>query len=96
VAIGAYMVASGITTVLGVQPPIFGSPHVVDLLTGGLSDIVGARFAIEADPHKAALLIRRHIEAKRQGLGLAFLPPEEVRDEASPPAAVGSPTPVRS
>ena len=31
VAIGAYVVASGITTVLGVQPPVFGSPHVVQL-----------------------------------------------------------------
>ncbi|HLF41092.1 MAG TPA: anaerobic carbon-monoxide dehydrogenase catalytic subunit, partial [Acidimicrobiia bacterium] len=36
VSIGAYVVASGITTLLGVQPPIFGSPHVVDLLTRGL------------------------------------------------------------
>src|SRR5674476_316282 len=94
VAIGAYVVASGITTVLGVQPPIFGSPHVVDLLADGLAGVVGARFAVEADPDKAALLIRRHIEAKRQGLGLPFLPPDEIRDEAPPPAAVGAPTPV--
>jgi carbon-monoxide dehydrogenase catalytic subunit len=95
VAIGAYVVASGIMTVLGVQPPIFGSPHVVDLLADGLADVVGAKFAVEADPDKAALLIRRHIEAKRQGLGLPFLPPDEIRDEAPPPAAVGAPTPVK-
>jgi len=95
VAIGAYVVASGITTVLGVQPPIFGSPHVVDLLADGLAGVVGARFAVEPDPDKAALLIRRHIEAKRQGLGLPFLPPDEIRDEAPPPAAVGAPTPVK-
>ena len=73
VAIGAYVVASGVTTVLGVQPPIFGSPHVVDLLANGLEGVVGAKFVVEPDPAEAALLIRRHIEAKRQGLGLPFV-----------------------
>ena len=73
VSIGAYVVASGIYTVLGVQPAIFGSPNVVNLLAAGLDDVVGAKFAVEADPEKAALLIRRHIEAKREGLGLPFV-----------------------
>jgi anaerobic carbon-monoxide dehydrogenase catalytic subunit len=73
VAIGAYVVASGITTVLGVQPPIFGSPKVVDLLANGLDGVVGARFAVEPDPEKAAVIIRRHIEAKRKALGLPFV-----------------------
>ena len=73
VAIGAYVVASGITTVLGVQPPIFGSPKVVDLLANGLEGVVGAKFAVEPDPEAAAVLIRRHIEAKRQALGLPFI-----------------------
>lgn len=73
VAIGAYVVASGITTVLGVQPPIFGSSKVVDLLANGLDGVVGARFAVEPDPEKAAVLIRRHIEGKRRALGLPFL-----------------------
>ena len=73
VAIGAYVVASGITTVLGVQPPIFGSRNVVNLLADGLDGVVGARFAVEPDPEKAALLIRRHIETKRRALGLPFL-----------------------
>src|SRR5450759_159430 len=88
VAIGAYVVASGITTVLGVQPPIFGSPHVVQLLADGLDGVVGAKFAVEPDPDKAALLIRRHIEAKRQALGLPFVPVDEIRD-AAPQVAVG-------
>lgn len=70
VSIGAYVVASGIYTVLGVQPAIFGSPNVVKLLAEGLDDVVGAKFAVEADPEKAAQLICRHIEAKREGLGL--------------------------
>jgi anaerobic carbon-monoxide dehydrogenase catalytic subunit len=79
VAIGAYVVASGVTTVLGVQPPIFGSRHVVDLLANGLEGVVGAKFAVEPDPEKAAILIRRHIESKRQGLGLPFIEPETIR-----------------
>jgi carbon-monoxide dehydrogenase catalytic subunit len=78
VAIGAYVVASGITTVLGVQPPIFGSPKVVDLLASGLDGVVGAKFAVEPDPEKAAVLIRRHIEDKRRGLGLPYIEPDAI------------------
>jgi carbon-monoxide dehydrogenase catalytic subunit len=87
VSIGAYVVASGITTVLGVQPPIFGSPHVVNLLADGLDGVVGAKFAVEPDPAKAALVIRRHIEAKREGLGLPFVPADQIHDETPQPAA---------
>jgi carbon-monoxide dehydrogenase catalytic subunit len=72
VSIGAYVVASGIFTVLGVQPAIFGSPNVVKLLAEDLDSVVGARFAVEADPEKAALMICRHIESKRQALGLDY------------------------
>ncbi len=79
VAIGAYVVASGITTVLGVQPPIFGSPNVVNLLADGLEGVVGAKFAVEPDPEKAAVLIRRHLEVKRRALGLPFIEPETIR-----------------
>ena len=86
VAIGAYVVASGVTTVLGVQPPVFGSPHVVDLLTNGLDEVVGAKFVVEPDPAKAALFIRRHIETKRQGLGLSFMPPDDLRLDDNEPA----------
>lgn len=91
VAIGAYVVATGITTVLGVQPPIFGSPHVVELLAGGLDDVVGASFAVEPDPARAALLIRRHIEAKRQALGLPFVAPDDVVDHDPAAEADGVP-----
>jgi carbon-monoxide dehydrogenase catalytic subunit len=31
---------------------------------------VGAKFAVEPDPEAAALLIRKHVEAKRAALGL--------------------------
>jgi carbon-monoxide dehydrogenase catalytic subunit len=73
VSIGVYVVASGIYTVLGPMPPITGSMNVVKLLTEGLEDVVGATFAVAPDPEEAALLIRRHIEAKRKGLGLPAL-----------------------
>ena len=92
VAIGAYVVASGITTVLGVQPPIFGSPHVVQLLADGLDGVVGAKFAVEPDPDRAALLIRRHIEVKRQALGLPFVPVDEIREAVSQVTVDGTAT----
>ena len=65
VSIGAYFVASGVYTVLGPMPPIAGSSNVVKLLTEGLEEVVGATFAVEPDPEKAAVLIRRRIEKKR-------------------------------
>ncbi len=73
-AIGAYFVASGVYTVLGPMPPITGSMNVVKLLTEGLNDAVGATFAVEPDPEAAATLMRRHIEKKREGLGLDTRP----------------------
>ena len=71
VTIGTYYcVASGITTHLGPMPPITGSMNVVGLLTDGLKDVVGATFAVEPDPEKAAVFLRKTIEGKRKALGL--------------------------
>ncbi|MDD1682134.1 MAG: anaerobic carbon-monoxide dehydrogenase catalytic subunit [Methanoregula sp.] len=70
VSIGAYFVASGVYTVLGVMPHITGSPAVVSLLTEGLKGAVNASFAVEPDPVKAADLISGHIERKRTELGI--------------------------
>jgi anaerobic carbon-monoxide dehydrogenase catalytic subunit len=70
VSIGAYFVASGVYTVLGVMPHIFGSPHVVSLLTEGLKGAVNANFAVETDPIRASVLISDHIERKRVELGI--------------------------
>ncbi len=70
VSIGTYAVASGIFTLLGLPPAILGSSNVVELLTAGAEDIVGARFAVETDPVKAAELIIEVIDDKRKGLGL--------------------------
>jgi carbon-monoxide dehydrogenase catalytic subunit len=70
VTIGTYFVASGVTTHLGPMPPITGSMNVVNLLTSGLNDVVGATFAVEPDPEKAAVFLRQTIEDKRNALGL--------------------------
>jgi len=70
VSIGAYFVASGVYTVLGVMPHITGSPAVVSLLTEGLKGAVNASFAVEPDPVKAADLLSGHIERKRTELGI--------------------------
>ncbi len=68
--IACYAVASGITTVLGVTPPVLGSATVTELLLKGLEGPLGATFAVEPDPAKAADLIIGHVEGKRRALGL--------------------------
>ncbi len=70
VAIGAYVVASGVYTVLGTVPPVLGSPAVAALLTKGAKDVVGASFAVEPDPFKASKLMIDHIDGKRKKLGI--------------------------
>ncbi|MFQ5811661.1 MAG: anaerobic carbon-monoxide dehydrogenase catalytic subunit [Anaerolineae bacterium] len=75
VSIGVYVVASGIYTVLGTVPPVLGSLNVTKLLTEGAEGVIGATFAVEPDPERAAVLIRRHIEGKRKGLGLPYVEP---------------------
>ncbi|MDI6853198.1 MAG: anaerobic carbon-monoxide dehydrogenase catalytic subunit [Deltaproteobacteria bacterium] len=68
--IACYAVASGVYTVLGVAPPVLGSKTVTDVLLNGITAPLGACFAVEPDPQKAAKLIIRHVEEKRRGLGL--------------------------
>ncbi len=69
--IACYAVASGISTVLGVAPPVLGSAAVTDLLLNGLETHLGAKFAVQPDPVQAAQLIINHIEGKRRALGLS-------------------------
>jgi carbon-monoxide dehydrogenase catalytic subunit len=70
VSIGAYVVASGIFTVLGTVPQVLGSANVAELLTAGAEGVVGATFAVEPDPFQAAALMVNHIVAKRAALGI--------------------------
>ena len=70
VSIGAYVVGSGVFTVLGTVPPVLGSSAVTSLLTCGAEDAVGAAFAVEPDPFKAAALMIDRIDNQRRKLGL--------------------------
>lgn len=70
VSIGVYIVSSGVFTILGTVPPIFGSKEVTTLLTRDLNEVVGAKFAVETDPFKTAYLMLEHIDEKRKLLGL--------------------------
>jgi carbon-monoxide dehydrogenase catalytic subunit len=71
VSIGMYVVASGILTVFGKPLPVLGSRALTDFLCGPeLEDLVGARWAFEEDPVKAANLMMDHIDRKRQALKL--------------------------
>jgi carbon-monoxide dehydrogenase catalytic subunit len=70
VSIGTYVVSSGVFTVLGTVPQVLGSPAVTALLTEGAKGVVGAAFAVEPDPFKAAALMVSHIAEKRAALGI--------------------------
>ncbi len=70
VSIGAYVVSSGIFTVLGTVPQVLGSPQVTKLLTETAEQVIGGKFAVETDPIKAAGLMVQHINRKRVDLGL--------------------------
>jgi carbon-monoxide dehydrogenase catalytic subunit len=52
------------------MPPVLGSNAVTDLLLNGLEAHLGATFAVEPDPARAANLIIEHVEGKRRALGL--------------------------
>ncbi len=70
ISIGFYFVASGVFTIFGTPYPVLGSNNVTDLVCGGLEDMVGAKFAFEADPIKAAHLMIEHMDKKRKALKL--------------------------
>ena len=71
VAIGQYFVASGALVVFGKEMlPISGGPHASDYLLNGIENDFGGRWALESDPYKAAELILKQIESKRDALGI--------------------------
>lgn len=69
-SIGTWAVTMGITTHLGVVPPVLGSKHVTELLTAGLTEVIGGKFYVETEPLKAAHGLIADIKEKRRGLGL--------------------------
>ena len=70
VSIASYFAASGLFTVLGVPFPILGSKNVTNFLCNEMEDVLGGKFAFEADPKKAAHLMIEHIDKKRKALKL--------------------------
>ncbi len=70
VAIGTYVVGSGIDAWLGVVPPITGSPFVVDYLLNKMEEDYGAKFYVETDPQKAAEQMLERIEVKRKKINI--------------------------
>ena len=85
IAIGFYVVASGIFTVFGTPHPILGSQELTDYICGGMTEDYGACFAFEADPVRAAQLMIDHINKKREALKLRPMLYQE-----EPVAAAGS------
>lgn len=65
VAIGTYVVATGIDVYLGIMPPVGGSSRAVEILTKEMEKMVGAKFIVEEDPVKLAKKIIEGIENKR-------------------------------
>jgi len=70
VSIGAYAVAAGLPTHVGVMLPVLGSPLVTEVLTKKVKDLTGGYFIVDLDPESAADQLLRSIDERRAGLGL--------------------------
>ena len=70
VSIGAYAVAAGLPTHVGVMLPVLGSQLVAQVLTEKVKDLTGGYFIVDLDPESAAEKLLAAIDARRKGLGL--------------------------
>ncbi|MBI5732311.1 MAG: anaerobic carbon-monoxide dehydrogenase catalytic subunit [Candidatus Magasanikbacteria bacterium] len=70
IAIGWYVVASGVLVVFGTPLPVMGSANVGKFITEDVEQLVGGKWAFEVDPVKAAHIMIDHINKKRQALKL--------------------------
>jgi carbon-monoxide dehydrogenase catalytic subunit len=70
IAIGFYVVGSGIYTIFGTPQPVLGAPGVASYMTNGMRQDFGACFAFEEDPIKAAHMMIEHMNEKRAALKL--------------------------
>jgi len=70
VSIGAYAVAAGLPTHVGVMVPVLGSPLVTEILTEKAKELTGGYFIVDLDPESAADKLLKAIDARRAGLGL--------------------------
>lgn len=71
ISIGAYAVAAGLPTHVGVMLPVLGGPLVTEVLTDKVKDLTGGYFIVDLDPESAADKLLAAIEQRRSGLGLA-------------------------
>lgn len=95
IAIGHYVVGTGIFTLLGGPPlPILGGKNVTKLLTQDMEEITGGKFVFEPDPIKGAHKIINHLNKKREALKLKpMMYPVEV-DKGVTKAEAGVPVTV--
>ncbi len=70
VSIGAYAVAAGLPTHVGVMLPVLGGPLVASVLTDKVKDLTGGYFIVDLDPESAADKLIAAIDQRRKGLGL--------------------------
>jgi carbon-monoxide dehydrogenase catalytic subunit len=70
VAIGEYVVSSGIFTVFGVGLPVTGSRLVSELLFERYPETRGGRWAVAEEPGAMAALMLDHINERRGALGI--------------------------
>jgi carbon-monoxide dehydrogenase catalytic subunit len=71
IAIGQYFVSSGVLVVFSKELfPVLGSENVSDYLFNGIEKDLGGRWLVESDPVVAAQIILKHIETKRDALGI--------------------------
>lgn len=82
IAIGQYFVASGALVVFGVTFPVTGSEKLSNLLYEEFKGITGGSWAFEPDPLKQAEIIIKHIDHKRELLGIKTRPARVLYDMA--------------
>lgn len=70
VSIANYVIGSGIETFLGVQPQVQGSDKMMELITDGTRELVGAGFTIDTNPENLVKLMIEEIEEKRTALNI--------------------------
>ncbi len=70
VSIGAYAVAAGLPTHVGVMLPVTGSALCTTILTEKVKDLTGGYFIVDLDPESAADKLLAAIDQRRKGLGL--------------------------
>ena len=70
ISIGHYFVASGCFVVFGRTFPTTGSKVLTDYLFKELEKLYGGMWAVEEDPKEMAQMMIRHIDKKREALGI--------------------------